>query len=70
MPIPSDATSRPDAAYESEREIRITRLYEAPVALVWEAWTDLTHVAQWWGPRGFAITTHHKDLRPGGRGST
>ncbi|MBI3791107.1 MAG: SRPBCC domain-containing protein [Gemmatimonadetes bacterium] len=47
-------------------QIRITRLYDAPVALVWEAWTDLKHVAQWWGPRGFTITTHHKDLRPGG----
>lgn len=47
-------------------EIRITRMYEAPVALVWDAWTDLAHVSQWWGPRGFTITTRHKDLRPGG----
>jgi len=47
-------------------EIRITRIYDAPVALVWDAWTDLAQVAQWWGPRGFTITTHSKDLRPGG----
>jgi len=47
-------------------EIRITRTYDAPVALVWDAWTDLNHVAKWWGPRGFTITTHSKDLRPGG----
>jgi uncharacterized protein YndB with AHSA1/START domain len=51
---------------ERANEIRITRVYDAPIALVWDAWTDLKHVAQWWGPRGFTITTTHKDLRPGG----
>ena len=53
-------------ATDSANEIRITRVYDAPVALVWDAWTDLAQVAQWWGPRGFTITTHSKDLRPGG----
>lgn len=53
-------------APEQAHEIRITRLYNAPVALVWDAWTDLKQVAQWWGPRGFTITTTSKDLRPGG----
>jgi uncharacterized protein YndB with AHSA1/START domain len=47
-------------------EIRITRIYDAPVRAVWEAWTDPEQVAQWWGPRGFTLTTHRKDLRPGG----
>ena len=47
-------------------EIRIVRLYDAPVDLVWDAWTDPAQVAQWWGPRGFSLTTHSKDLRPGG----
>lgn len=47
-------------------EFSLTRIYDAPVKLVWEAWTDLEHVARWWGPRGFTITTHGKDLRPGG----
>lgn len=47
-------------------EIRLTRVYEAPVCTVWAAWTDPAQVAQWWGPRGFTLTTHHKDLRPGG----
>ncbi len=47
-------------------EIRITRLYDAPVALVWAAWTEEQHVGQWWGPRGFSITTKHKELRAGG----
>jgi uncharacterized protein YndB with AHSA1/START domain len=47
-------------------ELYLTRLFEAPVNVVWEAWTDPAQVAQWWGPRGFTITTHSKDLRPGG----
>ncbi len=47
-------------------EIRIVRVYDAPVQAVWDAWTDPKQVAQWWGPRGFSITTHSKDLRPGG----
>jgi uncharacterized protein YndB with AHSA1/START domain len=47
-------------------EIRITRTFDAPVRAVWDAWTDPTQVAQWWGPRGFTLTTHSKDLRPGG----
>lgn len=41
-------------------------MYDAPVKAVWEAWTDPVQVAQWWGPRGFTITHHSKDLRPGG----
>ncbi len=55
-----------DNVTDSANEIRITRVYDAPLALVWDAWTDLEQVAQWWGPRGFTITTHNKDLRAGG----
>lgn len=47
-------------------EIRITRVYPVPVALVWDAWTDPDQVGKWWGPRGFTITTHERDLREGG----
>ena len=54
------------AATAESNEIRITRTYDAPVHAVWDAWTDPAQVAQWWGPRGFTITTHSKDLRPGG----
>ncbi|MCE9618505.1 MAG: SRPBCC domain-containing protein [Planctomycetes bacterium] len=48
-------------------EIRLTRIYDAPVSVVWDAWTDPAQVEQWWGPRGFTLTTHSKDLRPGGK---
>ncbi|MCM2281998.1 MAG: SRPBCC family protein [Bdellovibrionaceae bacterium] len=47
-------------------EIYITRIYDAPVSVVWDAWTDPAKVALWWGPRGFTLTTHSKDLRVGG----
>ena len=54
------------AEKNKSNEIRITRIYDAPLHAVWDAWTDPDQVAQWWGPRGFSLTTHHKDLRPGG----
>jgi uncharacterized protein YndB with AHSA1/START domain len=47
-------------------EINIVRIYDAPLKAVWDAWTDPAQTAQWWGPRGFTITTHSKDLRTGG----
>ncbi len=47
-------------------EIRIIRTYDAAVEDVWDAWTDPEQVVQWWGPRGFTLTTHSKELRPGG----
>lgn len=53
-------------AKNKSNEIRVIRVYEAPVDVVWDAWTDPAQVAQWWGPRGFTLTTHSKDLRPGG----
>jgi uncharacterized protein YndB with AHSA1/START domain len=56
-------------AKSKPNEIYISRVYDAPVAAVWDAWTDPEQVAKWWGPRGFTITTHSKDLRPGGHWS-
>ncbi len=47
-------------------ELKISRIYDAPVKMVWDAWTDPKKVAVWWGPRGFTITTHGKDLKAGG----
>lgn len=47
-------------------EIQITRLYNASSADVWNAWIDPDQAAKWWGPRGFTITTHSKELRKAG----
>lgn len=54
------------SAKNKSNHIKITRVYDAPVKAVWDAWTDPKQAAQWWGPRGFTITTHSKDLRVGG----
>lgn len=54
------------APKNSSNEIKLFRVFDAPVKVVWEAWTDTEQAAQWWGPRGFTITTHSKDFRPGG----
>ncbi|MBI1890490.1 MAG: SRPBCC domain-containing protein [Burkholderiales bacterium] len=53
-------------AKNNANELRITRMYDAPVDAVWDAWTDPEQVAQWWGPRDFTLTTHGKELKPGG----
>src|SRR5579872_2600922 len=54
------------ASKTQSSEIKLIRILEAPVQAVWDAWTDPKEAAQWWGPRGFTLTTHGKDLRPGG----
>ncbi len=46
--------------------IEFTRLLDAPRALVWEVFTDPKHLAHWWGPNGFSITTHSHAARAGG----
>jgi uncharacterized protein YndB with AHSA1/START domain len=50
----------------SEREIVISRVFDAPRDVVWDAWTDPKQVVQWWGPQGFTTTIHEMDVRPGG----
>lgn len=54
------------ASGTADREIVITRVFDAPRDLVFDAWIDPRHVASWYGPKGFSLTTHHMDVRPGG----
>ena len=48
------------------RELVMTRVFDAPRALVWKAWTDPVHLARWWGPRMFTNPVCEVDPRPGG----
>jgi uncharacterized protein YndB with AHSA1/START domain len=48
------------------RSIVGTRVFDAPRDLVFAAFADPKHLAQWWGPVGFTTTTHSFDFRPGG----
>jgi len=52
---------------QSEREIVLTRVVDAPRSLVWRIWTDPGEVTRWWGPTGFTTHTQEMDVRPGGR---
>lgn len=51
----------------TDREITLTRVFNAPRERVFDAYTDAGKVTQWWGPRGFTTTTHEIDVRVGGR---
>jgi uncharacterized protein YndB with AHSA1/START domain len=50
----------------SDREIVITRVFDAPVQLVFEAMTKPEHVRRWWGLRGGNMVVCDIDLRVGG----
>jgi uncharacterized protein (TIGR03086 family) len=50
----------------SDTEILITRQFDAPAALVWEALTRPEHIKRWWGPEWCPITSAEIDLRVGG----
>ena len=48
-------------------EFVIAREFDAPPEVLWRAWTDPAHVAQWWGPKGLTTRVEALDARPGGR---
>lgn len=50
----------------TDREIILTRDFEAPRDLVWDAWTDPAHLSRWWGPTGFTTTTQSINIETGG----
>jgi uncharacterized protein YndB with AHSA1/START domain len=45
----------------------IVRVFDAPRALVWKAWTDPEHFMRWWGPENFTSPSCTMDLRVGGK---
>jgi uncharacterized protein YndB with AHSA1/START domain len=55
-----------DTVNETERMV-VTRVFDAPRALVWKAWTDPKYVMQWWGPKGFTSPFCKMDFRVGGK---
>jgi uncharacterized protein YndB with AHSA1/START domain len=54
------------ASATADREIVISRVIGAPRELVFEAFTDVRHLSQWWGPEGFTTTTRAFEFRVGG----
>ena len=48
------------------RSLTISRLFNAPIELVWKVWTGPEHIRNWWGPNGFTNTIFKMDVKPGG----
>jgi uncharacterized protein YndB with AHSA1/START domain len=47
--------------------IKVERNFEAPLELVWAAWTESELLEKWWGPKPCKAETKHMDFREGGR---
>src|SRR5262245_44184063 len=62
------ATGRgaPTQSATADREIVISRVISAPREVVFEAFTEVRHLSQWWGPDGFSTTTRSFAFRVGG----
>ncbi|MBC8065686.1 MAG: SRPBCC domain-containing protein [Chlorobia bacterium] len=56
-----------NATPTAECSITLTRVFDAPLSLVWKAWTSAEHVAAWWGPREFTNPICEWETRPGGK---
>jgi uncharacterized protein YndB with AHSA1/START domain len=70
MPLSSMANSGSfKLTTPSDREIRLTRLFDAPRNLVFEAMTRPEHITKWWGclGEGYSVPECEVDLRPGGK---
>src|SRR5690554_4159932 len=59
-------SATPGTADTTDREIVVSRVINGPRRLVFEAYTEARHLAAWWGPHGFSITTNSFEFRPGG----
>ena len=59
------STKRPPIP-AAERELVITRTFDAPRELVFQAWTDPHHAREWWGPVNYPARHVEMDVRPGG----
>jgi uncharacterized protein YndB with AHSA1/START domain len=60
------ASNASPAGAPADRELVISRVFDAPRRLVFSAWTDPEQLARWWGPRGFTTISSEADVRPGG----
>ena len=60
------ATGQDAPTQTTDREIVISRVIGAPPEVVFEAFTEVRHLSQWWGPNGFTTTTRAFEFRVGG----
>jgi uncharacterized protein YndB with AHSA1/START domain len=50
-----------------KEDLVVTRIIDAPLEMVWKAWTVPEHVMRWWGPKDYTSPTCKIDLREGGK---
>lgn len=48
------------------RTLKLERTFDAPIQLVWEAWTQPEHIANWWGPKGMETKILEHNFAVGG----
>jgi uncharacterized protein YndB with AHSA1/START domain len=63
--VPQEVLADP-ATELADRELVITRVFDAPRELVFDAFTDPKRLMKWWGPRGCTVISCEADPRPGG----
>lgn len=51
----------------SRRILTLKRTFNAPIELVWEAWTKPEHLVRWWAPKGMEVKVVHHEFKVGGR---
>ena len=49
------------------RTLTLERTFNAPIQLVWDAWTQAEHIALWWGPKAMETKVLEQDFRVGGK---
>jgi uncharacterized protein YndB with AHSA1/START domain len=59
--------THPSPSSTADREIVLTRVFDAPRDVVFRAFTDPNELDAWWGPNGFVTQTSSMDLRVGGQ---
>jgi uncharacterized protein YndB with AHSA1/START domain len=63
-----DRGSTPTTAiYSEDADLVFERIFDAPRARVWEAFTDPDLIPRWWGRHGTTTTVEEMDVRPGGK---
>lgn len=58
--------AEPNPLPPDKRELVVTRVFDAPPALLFKVWTDPSHFMRWWGPRRHPVAHLEMDVRPGG----
>lgn len=51
----------------SKEAVVIERVFDAPIDLIWQMWTNPEHFKNWYGPKGFTVPIADMELRVGGK---